>query len=646
MEELWKGNSTIFRGYVKGEGKKSVESHKGKELRSFESASVFDSFGAELNEGFIDISFDTKEEFEAFLNMAEENEWCCLAIQSEHGGHSFWKNTPEGLKNGKEISVAVGFTTDIHSGATYIPLRVNGVDRKVMYDILDGEEYQEVPPELLPIKTQVKLWGMKEHSGRNEDMSKVVFAICGQLKLDDAITKRIITNANRFVLSDPLPESQLETILRDETFENARTMKPNFFSSNGKFLIADFSEYLIEHYNLKLVNGVLCVYSDGIYQADRKAVEEIIRKEIRNISPSKRKEVIQELYVACDDVEPSNARYIGFKNGILDITEMKLLPFNPDMVVTNCIPWNYNANAYNKDVDMMLDRISCNDEAIRQLLEECVGYCFYRKNIFKKAFIFTGNGNNGKSTFLDCIVRVVGDANVSALDLKELNDRFSTAMLHNKLLNAGDDISDDFIQDSSLFKKIVSGDRIKGEKKGEDPFDFNPYVKLIFCVNSMPRIKDKTGAVKNRLIPIPFEARFSEDDSNYDPNIRYKLRSVEAMEYLVVIGVQGLKRLLDANRFTKSEKVDKELGDYELYNNPVLGFVFDLEEANGEGALLRDTAVNIYAQYQVYCNENGFQPESRAQFGRSMKMRFDLETVPRKMNGKSIRVFRKCERNV
>ena len=107
----------------------------------------------------------------------------------------------------------------------------------------------------------------------------------------------------------------------------------------------------------------------------------------------------------------------------------------------------------------------------------------------------TGDKSNGKSTFLDCVKAILGDRNISALDLKELGDRFNTSMMFGKLANIGDDIGDDFLQGSqvSVFKKIVTGNRIKAERKGQDPFEFNPFIKLLFSANDIPRMKDKFG---------------------------------------------------------------------------------------------------------------------------------------------------------
>ena len=51
--------------------------------------------------------------------------------------------------------------------------------------------------------------------------------------------------------------------------------------------------------------------------------------------------------------------------------------------------------------------------------------------------------------------------------------RFKTAEMAGKLANIGDDISDEFIGNSAIFKKLVTGERVSAEQKGRDPFEFN-----------------------------------------------------------------------------------------------------------------------------------------------------------------------------
>ena len=86
--------------------------------------------------------------------------------------------------------------------------------------------------------------------------------------------------------------------------------------------------------------------------------------------------------------------------------------------------------------------------------------------------------------------QLLGEENIASLDLKELGDRFKTAEMFGKLANIGDDIGDEFIANPAIFKKLVTGERVSAERKGQNPFEFNNYSKLLFSANNIPRIKE------------------------------------------------------------------------------------------------------------------------------------------------------------
>jgi putative DNA primase/helicase len=364
-------------------------------------------------------------------------------------------------------------------------------------------------------------------------------------------------------------------------------------------------------------------------------------KIIPALTSRNRLEVIKYLHLIAPEVHSlSSANYIPFNNGVYNIYTGKLEEFRPDIIVKNKIPHNYNYDAYNETLDTMLDRISCNDDSIRDLLEEVAGYIFYRRNELRKAFIFTGDKANGKSTFMDCLNYMVGAENRTALDLKELGDRFRTAELYGKLLCAGDDIGDEFIANAAIFKKVVSGDPIVVERKGQDPFTLYNYAKPIFSANNIPRIKDKTGAVLDRLVIVPFNANFNKDSEGYDPYIKYKLRTEGAMEYLIQLALDGLKRVLDNNGFTMCEKVQAELDEYTEQNNPIVGFFKELDiEVDVANQPTRD----VYLRYKLYCNDNGFNPMSAAEFTKWIKKELEMDNPTVRVNGKVVRIYRRCE---
>ena len=303
--------------------------------------------------------------------------------------------------------------------------------------------------------------------------------------------------------------------------------------------------------------------------------------------------------------------------------------------MTNKINHNYNPEAVCEIVDQTLKKLAVGDDEIIQLLKEAVGYTFFRRNELRKAFMLTGEKKNGKSTFLAMLKTLLGENNTSALDLKELGDRFSSASMFNKLANIGDDISDEFITNPAIFKKIVSGDRIRGELKGEKEFFFEPYCKLFFSANDIPKMKDKTGAVLDRLIIIPFNARFDVKDPDYDPYIKYKLIQEDALERLILLGLQGLKDVLKNQRFTLPEKSRRELAEYEIGNNPILQFFADVERAD----IVGQTTTGVYNRYCSFCMDNFCKPISNIEFSRRVKKAYDVKITRRTIGGNKFKYF-------
>lgn len=638
----WNGNNEIFKTYVpgnpNGDGKSPAAGMKVKGVESimtFEEAAKHDCFGTILNSGFIDISFDSKEMANAFLDMAEKNQWRCLGLPSTDGKlHTFWKNT-QIKTGGKDKKLAVGFVADIHDKGTYIPLRVHGVDRyPPNYDILEGEEYQEVPEELLPVNTNMDLWQMADGDGRNGDLYGYILVLQSQINADKNIVRRILQNTNDFVFAEKLSNDEVETILRDDAF------KKQVFYSGSTFLFDKFVAFLKNNYHIIKINNQLHIYQEGVYIRDVGGISSAMRIHIPNIKRNQKAETLDCLNDIAEEKTVANAQYIAFRNGILDITSGEMQPHTPEIVITNKIPWDYNPATSSTLVENTLNKISCGDVAIRALIEEMIGYCFYRSNAYKKSFLLVGGGDNGKSTLLYAVKEILCEGNISALDLKELGDRFKTAEMFGKLANIGDDISDEFIGNPAIFKKIVSGERVSAERKGRDPFEFNPYVKILLSANDIPQIKDKTGAVINRLIILPFNAVFTNNDPDFNPTIRQDILQMECMECFIKLGVEGLKRIISNKGFTKSEATEQATEEYSMMNNPIKGFFAEQEE----DYIFRATVDEIYLAYQEYCRGIGVkleQMETKIGFGKSVTKMFKVESYQKKINGKNCRMYRK-----
>ena len=621
------------------ENKNAAEKFKGRtKFKTLEQVSSLPEYAGILASDAILIDVDDMEQSEVLLKICEGENIRCRVLQSRSGMHFLFKNSK--VKNCfTKTKVACGLRVDIKSGfkSCYEVLKIDGKERELLYDILEGEEYQELPKWLFPIKTTQQFLDMEAGDGRNQALFNYILTLQGNdfSKEEARQTIRII---NKYVLKEPLSDDELDVVLRDDAF-----LKDIFFKGNT-FLFDKFATFLKNNHHIIRINGQLHLFKDGIYVAGQDEVEAAMIQHISSLSNAKRSEVFKYLnLLLLENTEMAKPNFIAFRNGIYDLTTDTLNPFSPDIVITNRIPWDYNPAAYSELADKTLNKIACNDEQVRTILEECIGSCFYRSNTLGggKAFILTGDRSNGKSTFIGMVQHLLDEKNISALDLKELDQKFQNTALFGKLANLGDDISDEFIVNASIFKKFVTGERVQVQNKGEKPFEFNNYAKFLFSANDIPRIKDKTGAVLRRLLIVPFNAEFSKDDPDYDSNIKYRLQEQDVMEYLIVLGLKALKNVIKNQGFTESVKVKQQMKEYEESNNPILGF---FEECQIEEFPIENEQTDkVFRRYKEYCLSNNFNPMSKSEFSKQVCRKLGMMTKTKKISGKVFRIYAKAD---
>ena len=625
----------FFKGYIKTKNKQAAETFKGRtDFKTLEEVQSLPEYAGILAPNAILVDIDDMEQSQLLLKICEDEDIRCRILESRSGMHFLFKNS-EIEKCYTKTNLACGLVVDIKSGFknSYEVLKIDGKERELVYDILEDEEYQEIPKWLFPIKSNADFINMETGDGRNQALFNYILTLqANDFSVDEA--RKTIQIINKYILKDPLSDDELEVVLRDEAFS-----KPVFFKGTT-FLFDKFATFLKNHHHIIRINDQLHLYKDGIYVPGYSEIESVMISHIPQLNRAKRAEVIAYLEILIRENTPAApANMIAFRNGLYNVYDDSFVPFTHEHIITNKIEWDYNPNAYWDMTDEVLNNIACNDPAIRSLLEEMMGYCLFRRNELGKAFILTGSGSNGKSTFLNMLKTMLGKRNLSVLDLKKLGDRFSTVMLFGKLANIGDDISDEFVTDAAEFKKIVTGETIDAEQKGQPKFNFEPYVKLIFSANNIPRIGKgrDSSAILRRLVIVPFNAKFDDKNPNFKPFIGDSLKGQESMEYMIQLGIQGLKRVLINRKFTSSQKVQDELDEFEVSNNPILGFFKECE--NEEVLIENEPTSNVYKKYQEYCIANTLTPLSNGEFSKQVKKHFNLTIVDKKIQGKKYRIF-------
>lgn len=585
---------TLFRGYIKTNGKKAIEPFKNIDtLRTLEEVSNSNGYAGVLNENTILVDFDDEEMSIKALEIIKKEKLNCKVIQTNRGIHVYFK-TNTIYKCGTNIQLACGLVADIKCDInSYGILKIGGATRDVLYD---SEIYEEIPLYFRPIISKEKQFLNKIEGDRNNALYKYILILQNN-SFDNEEIKNIIKFINANIFLEPLDNKEIDVILRDDSF------KKRTFNVNGKLSYLEFAKHLVAEKNICRINNKLHMYHNGVYTSNINLIEATMLDYIPTLRSANRVETLKTIELLCiQNKELSSENYISFKNGIYDIENEILLRHDPKYLMLNQIPWNYVENTSNTFAEEILNQWACNDNSIKMLLEEIIGITFYRSNKISSSFILIGDKDNGKSSFIKLIRNILSNDNYSSVSLEDIESRFKNTEICGKLANLGDDIGDGYIPNTQIFKKLITGDRVQFERKGQDPFEYDNYGKLIFSANTIPKIKDETGAViLKRIILVPFNADFSNKKGN--PDLYKQLNNPELVEYIICKSIKALKRVISNKGFTVSDKITKAKDNYIYNNDPVLQFIDEYGEDNITKYEVRD----ILNSYKSFCDDNDYK---------------------------------------
>lgn len=632
--------------YIILDGKTPTHGFKdGKGTKTWEEAKDFDNVAVIVPKGYVVLDFDTTADAEIMLKIVEALDMKTRVMRTTRGIHCWFKSPEEDPKNFIKNRLAVGIYCDRKAGGrnAYVKVKQDGKARPWIRKV-KSDDMEVVPKWLTSVSApsgKFQFKGMGDGSGRNQELFNYIVYLQTKGFTREEIRKTIEI-INDYVFEDPLSETEIATICRDEAFKPDDVIAEQIQKAEDKrvgFSHNDFGDRLIREFNIIEVNNCLYVYEDGYYQADDKIIERKMIELYPNILQRQRAEVLAyvkiKTHVNAGEIK-RNPYVINLKNTRLDIRNGACLEFTPEVIEFDRIPVTYDPTAYCADLDKMLNRVFLGDREVINLFEEMLGAGLLKHNRYQKAFLFNGGGSNGKSTILDLIKTFAGSRNYSAIPLEKVTDRFSTAELEHKLFNIGDDVDNVTIKDTGTLKKLFSGNAIMVERKGERPYTIEPYATHIYSCNAIPRSFDKSDGFYRRWIVIPFNAKFSVNDEDYDPMIGDKITTPEALSYLLNMGIRGAQRLIRTGHFTEPQSVREALEAYKADNSTVLSWIED-KDLDAD-YFLADPRDKAYSEFVDWCKVSGVQSKmvtGKKTFFKEVATKFDFEEKPRqKADGK------------
>lgn len=311
-----------------------------------------------------------------------------------------------------------------------------------------------------------------------------------------------------------------------------------------------------------------------------------------------------------------NPYILNLRNGLYNILDGTFREHTPEYFSTVQLACSYNPDAQCPKFEKYLSEVLQTDDI--PLVQEMLGYLLVPVTKAQKSFIIVGAAGSGKTQLLNTInILLLGKENVSNVEWQRLNERFKTAELYGKLANIFADLPSKSLEDNGVFKALVGEDCLTVERKNKDPFSFQPFSRLLFSCNNLPRnYGDKSEGFYRRLIIVRFPNAVPESRKDTSLFTSFQAEVDGILSYALV----GLKRLMASRyKFSESDNARNELAQYRMENNSVLSFINECCAIDAEGAVDKS---ELYNRYKEYCKAAGFSPFSTTNFNRDMETSF------------------------
>lgn len=308
-------------------------------------------------------------------------------------------------------------------------------------------------------------------------------------------------------------------------------------------------------------------------------------------------------------------RKMNFLNGYLDVDTMEFRPHDAAIAFRHVLPYDYDPAARAPAFEKMLHLVTGGDPDTIKVLEEFLGYCLSNDTCWaQKALVLTGEGSNGKSTFVDTLKMLAGRKNFSSISMDKIDDQYSLATLDGKLFNIAEETSQKAFKNNSTFKNLATGGSFMVRMIYKEPYELTNRAKLILTCNALPDSTDQTYGFYRRLLIIPFSQVIEKTNKDYDPYMIDKLRA--ELSGIFNLAMLGYKRLVAQRGFTESERLKESLEEYRLENDTVLSWVMEhlVVHQNGGFADHFTPVGDLYAAYRDAMKATGRQAENAQKF--------------------------------
>jgi len=321
-------------------------------------------------------------------------------------------------------------------------------------------------------------------------------------------------------------------------------------------------------------------------------------------------------------------------NGTIDLVSLKLKPHDPADMLTNRAPVSFDPKAKCPRWDAFLKRIMADDEEMITYLQRVAGYAFTGDVSHQCLFLFYGDGQNGKSVFMNALLEIAGSYGMTGpnhllTSAGQNSHPTIIADLEGKRIACISEPSGGRFDEPTL-KMLTGGDNVRARRICRDSREFRPTHKFIVSSNHRPRVVDASMAMRRRIKLIHFKVTIppSEVDRDLPKKLRAELPGI--LNWIL----EGSQWWLQTRDLCEPEAVSLATLEY-------------MDEADIVARFIREKCVTgkdnkvaggmIYEAFKGWCDETGIDQNERHSLVSFFKRLDGLGYHSRKSNGTKMR---------
>ena len=305
----------------------------------------------------------------------------------------------------------------------------------------------------------------------------------------------------------------------------------------------------------------------------------------------------------------SHPYLLNFTNGALDLRTGKLLPHDKVHLLTKLLPFDYDPDAKCPMWERTVEFAFGGNLEAKEYFRRALGYSLTGVTSEQCIFICWGEaGNNGKSTLLNAVDRILGDQysettntnvftqkNLGSTEMSNIADMRAARIVFVSELSGTMSLNEEFI------KVITGGEKVLARHLYSNSFQFVPQFKVWIMTNERPIIRGSGDPIWRRIKLIPFELVIP-------PSERLPRHVVDAAldaerAGIVAWTVRGCLEWMGGG-IAEPTAITSAVKEYRVEMDTVSTFLTDEYERDPKARVaLRD----IYPVFLNWCKNNGIR---------------------------------------